>query len=388
MAKTIVPNRSHTEKIGGTNSVTNRDGEYAAEGVFAHGYFDSLSDGTKNASVSSLPALARSVAFAVSDPPKFLYASGKRQLSFEPGTVLVRADGSTVTPPDNIVLDFDTAAGTDYYVYLNDDGTFQISAVKVTDGSASIVGGFHTLCVSISANASYNNVHSEFQWHSLRGYVAGDILPSSVWCLNHRPYSEPEGMVFIDSLGFWCDIYLASGTGPDTRSAYKGVITVNRQIGDGIEDLFLVRKTLLTDEEFTAAMIGSPEQTSVKGATVGDGLAGGRISLAGTRMVSIYGVEEGCGLVYQCIRATVRAVKTAALSWPADTVEPMSGNKGTVLDASYVSAGGIPSDVSSVTRNFGSWCRVTSNASTGKYRPWTNVSAIIGFRGASRHVTQ
>lgn len=34
------------------------------------------------------------------------------------------------------------------------------------------------------------------EMHALEGYAAGDILPTSVWDLRHRPAASPEGMVF------------------------------------------------------------------------------------------------------------------------------------------------------------------------------------------------
>lgn len=39
--------------------------------------------------------------------------------------------------------------------------------------------------------------------HTLSGYVAGDVLPASVWDLSHRPKSEPEGMAYIDGIDMW-----------------------------------------------------------------------------------------------------------------------------------------------------------------------------------------
>jgi hypothetical protein len=143
--------------------------------------------------------------------------------------------------------------------------------------------------------------------HPLNSFEAGDILPASVWCLNHRPYSEPEGMVYIESLDFWCDIYLQSGSGANTKSAYQGAITRSRQYVDFVEDQFCVKKELLDDGEFASAMLGSNEQTSVSGASESaatSGGAGGRKDTANRRMISVYGVEEGCGSLWQWLRST------------------------------------------------------------------------------------
>jgi hypothetical protein len=131
-----------------------------------------------------------------------------------------------------------------------------------------------------------------------------------VWCLNHRPFSEPEGMVYIENLDFWCDTYLQSWSGANTKSAYQGAITRSRQYVDFVEDLFCVNKALLNDEEFAAAMLGSNEQTNVNGGTETaaiTGGAGGRVDTAQRRMLSIYGVEEGCGSLWQWLATTSAA---------------------------------------------------------------------------------
>jgi hypothetical protein len=113
-------------------------------------------------------------------------------------------------------------------------------------------------------------------------------------------------MVYIPPLDFWCDIYLQSGSGPNTKSAFGGAITRSRQYVDFVEDQICVNKALLNDEEFAAAMMGSNEQTAVvageAGATTNG--AGGRSDTAGRRMISIYGVEEGCGSLWQWLATT------------------------------------------------------------------------------------
>jgi hypothetical protein len=207
--------------------------------------------------------------------------------------------------------------GKDYYVFLVWNGSgfeFKASLNKTApDGVAvddcKIIGGFHTLCADAGTGMIYWHFSpAEALDHPLNGYIAGDILPQSVWCLNNRPFSEPEGMVYIQPLDFWCDIYLQSGIGADTKSAYQGVITRNRQFGDIVEDQFMVKKQLLSDAEFSAAMLGSNEKTACAGASEAgatkDG-AGGRVDTAGRRMLSIYGVEEGCGSIWQYLRQAI-----------------------------------------------------------------------------------
>ena len=302
------------------------------------------------------------------NPPQFLYASGRRQLAFKFGTVLTHPDGTGFAVPAVVDLDFAPVNGRDYYVHVGDGGIV-ISTEKIADDSAILIGGFHTLCADVGAGLTYSESGVDTP-HPLSGYVAGDILPASVWCLNHRPHSEPEGMVFIESLGFWCDIYLTSGTGRNTKSAYRGVITNDRQIGDFIEDFMLVKKTLLDDSEFSAAMLGSNEQTSYDSDSfreaVSDG-AGGRSDLDGRRMISIYGVEEGCGLLWQFLRE----IGTGGMSW-----QRQSGNKGDSFNTTVVLAGGY--------WRHGAYCG--SRARAANYAR-SYALASCGGRGRSRHVS-
>jgi hypothetical protein len=215
------------------------------------------------------------------------------------------------------LLDTGTLAnGKDYYIFLcpdpGSDGVI-IKASVSKDAPQTfnaedvlLTGGFHTLCVDVGTGLTYV-MGGETKNHPLNGYVAADILPQSVWCLNHRPFSGPEGMVYIPTLDFWCDIYLQSGSGANTRSSYQGAITRSRQYVDFVEDQFCVKKELLDDGEFSAAMLGSNEQTSVLGASESgavSGGSGGRKDTANRRMISIHGVEEGCGSLWQWLRTT------------------------------------------------------------------------------------
>jgi hypothetical protein len=178
-------------------------------------------------------------------------------------------------------------------------------------------------------------------------------------------------MVYIESLDFWCDIYLQSGTGTNTKSAYKGAITRNRQYVDFVEDQFCVRKELLDDGEFAAAALGSNEKTAVLGASetgATSGGAGGRKDTANRRMISIYGVEEGCGSIWQWLRSTSAA---GGSGWFAQ-----SGDKGDLYGNCYVLlAGGYWSDGA----NCGSRAR-SANASRAM------AIAYVGGRGRSRAV--
>jgi hypothetical protein len=204
--------------------------------------------------------------------------------------------------------------GKDYALVLAHDPIMNRIELQCKDittntdigANSRVIGGFHTLCVSAGSDLTYSEGGTTKQ-HPLNGYLAGDILPQSVWCLNHRPHSKPKGMVYIPSRDFWCDIYLQSGNGANTKSIYKGAPTRSRQYVDHVEDMFCIKKTLLNDEEFAAAMLGSNEQTNIAGSVIGSvtsGGVGGKSDTKGRRMISIYGVEEGCGSLWQWLATT------------------------------------------------------------------------------------
>lgn len=195
-------------------------------------------------------------------------------------------------------------SGKDYCVYLTTDKQFVVSlnstfpSGTLSDGSTAFsaentrkIGGFHTLCVAAG----------EISGHPLSGFSAGDILPASVWCLNHRPYCEPAGMVYCDALDFWVDIYLQSGTGEATASVFGGTITDTRSLQNHAEDMFFVNKRLLSNDEFSAAAEGANQRSSIS--TASDPVtAGGHTASDGRRMISDIGCEDTCGALWQWLR--------------------------------------------------------------------------------------
>ncbi len=134
--------------------------------------------------------------------------------------------------------------------------------------------------------------------HPLKGFAAGDILPESVWCLTFKPYSSGDGMVYDVDIDMAVDIYLQSGTGKNTKSAYGGTITNTREHMNHQDDMRQVRKRLLYDSEFTSIALGSNEKTNIAGSVSGV-TAGGHSDTASRRMISFIGVEEACGHFWQ-----------------------------------------------------------------------------------------
>lgn len=220
----------------------------------------------------------------------FLTAQAEVDLSLE-------ASWDTITGTD-----YRTAAnraGKDFYIYACVPGsgsapTIKISANSTTPSGYSAstsrkIGGFHGLCVAVGTISG----------HTLTGFVAGDVLPASIWDLNFKPkFANPEGMVYSEGINKWVDIYLASGTGASTASVYAATITDTRDWNDFTDDGGAVKKKMLTDPEFQVIATGSNEATNINGS--GDpGTTGGHIDTASRRMISNIGVEDACGVEWQ-----------------------------------------------------------------------------------------
>ena len=202
-------------------------------------------------------------------------------------------------------------AGKNFYIYaclpatgivpeivLSDNSTIPL---KYTAGNSRKIGGFHCLCADAGTITG----------HTLSGYVAGDVLPTSVWDLSHRPKSEPEGMAYIDGLDIWVDIYLSSYTGAYSNTPedlkLQSVYGANTADGASTEKFHWYKfsqvfsrqkKRMLHHSEFIAASIGSNQSTNIYGSTDVN-IAGGHRDTAGRRMISNFGLEDCCGFLYQ-----------------------------------------------------------------------------------------
>lgn len=244
----------------------------------------------------------------------FLLATAKRELTMKANTaiklindgthkVFAVGENDVAFAVNDSILDTGTlAAGKDYYVYLVDgeDGTSSIvlslastyPAGEDADTSRKI-GGFHTLCANVGTIAG----------HTLSGYSAGDVLPASVWCLNHRPRSNPEGMVYDSGSGIWADIYLGSVADGELVSVNGGTCA------DGAStakfhwykfDQWLrrIKKRFPLQGEFVALSLGANQGTNIAG-SADPGTTGGHSDTAGRRMISDIGCEDCCGALYQ-----------------------------------------------------------------------------------------
>ena len=208
----------------------------------------------------------------------------------------VAASWDTQAPTDYTVAA--TRAGKDFYVYACQPTsgaavTLIISANSTvpsgyTAANSRKIGGFHSLCVAVGTIGS----------HTLTGFVAGDILPASVWDLKHRPSCSPEGMTYDSKANIWVDIYLTSGTGASTASVYGGTISDTRDWMDFTDDGGAVGKRMLKDNEFQLIAAGSNEETNIVG-SADPGTTGGHSDTAARRMISNIGCEDCCGVMWQ-----------------------------------------------------------------------------------------
>jgi hypothetical protein len=189
-------------------------------------------------------------------------------------------------------------AGVDYYIYACEPASGTTPDIIIsredttphgyTATNSRKIGGFHCLCVSVGTISG----------HALTGFLQGDILPASIWDLKHRSHSENEGMVYDEDLGIWVDIYLASGTGSSTASAYGGTISDTRDWMDFVGDGKAVKKRLLRDHEFQSIAEGSNQETNISG-SADPGTTGGHSDTASRRMISDIGCEDCCGALWQ-----------------------------------------------------------------------------------------
>ena len=138
--------------------------------------------------------------------------------------------------------------------------------------------------ISVKTGAQYDVVTVK---HLLAGFLSGQILPESVFCIGFRPESDIAA-----------DIYLQSGKGRNTASEYGATITDTRAQQNHQDDMRHVRKRLLHDHEFSSIALGSNEGTNIKG-SADPVTTGGHVDTAERRMISFIGCEDCCGAMWQ-----------------------------------------------------------------------------------------
>ena len=215
--------------------------------------------------------------------------NGKGYISESDTTIALSTAGSNLNGKDVYIYALETNKATPSFV-LSTNSTVPTG---YTANNSRKIGGFHCLCKDVGT----------IENHKLSGYTAGSILPLSCWDLRHRPQSNPEGMVYIDGLQLWIDIYLASWSGSNFQSVY------NATISDGAsnpsfngskfqEYAGLCGKRPISYNEFTVAAKGSNEQTNINGSN-DPNTTGGHVDTNNRRMISNYGIEDLCGAIWQ-----------------------------------------------------------------------------------------
>ncbi len=204
---------------------------------------------------------------------------------------------------DSTTTDYTVAAnraGLDFFIYAcNNDGKLTLLLSRNSTfpegydaDSSRKIGGFHCLCSSVGAISD----------HALNGYLTGDILPASVWDLLHRPACNPAGMVYVEGIRKWVDIYLASASCGELVSEFGGTIATGTTSPAFHQYKFsqwfgLIGKRLLTQHEFVIASLGSNQGTNING-SANPVTTGGNTDTSGRRMISDYGGEDFCGVMY------------------------------------------------------------------------------------------
>lgn len=218
--------------------------------------------------------------------------------------------------------------------------------------------------ISVKTGSKYDVVTVQ---HPLAGFLSGQILPESVFCIGFHPESEPDGMVYDIDTDIAVDIYLQSGKGRGTASEFGATITDTRQHQNHQDDMRHVRKRLLHDHEFSSIALGSNEGTAIKGAS-DPVTTGGHVDTAERRMISFIGCEDCCGAMWQWLE---EVSANGSSEW--STYDGQADFGGT-YGASYALLAGANWNGSS---HCGSRARSGSSARSA-------VSAHIGGRGASR----
>jgi len=346
----------------------------------------------------------------------FKYA---RWLRFDPTNhkgVIVK-QGTTLALPNGMAKHFTndtpidlssevTTAGKDYFLFINSIGEIH-AVLDKSNGTGNYIGRFHTLCANagtmtmispaspssgitvgskylikpyrqdrdpdfyafynkevtaVSAGTPYDVITTQ---HPLSGYLAGDILPESVFCITFYPDTlHEDAMVYDKTSDIFVDVYLQSGTGVNTKSVYNATHTVSRQQMNHLRDFMQVGKRLLDDQEFSSIALGSNECTAIQG-SADKTTVGGHVDTNSRRMISAIGCEECCGYLWQWLSDHVGCVTD---SWGTRDGRGSFGQE--YRDFLCLLAGGIWSS--------SSYC---GSGSRDGSSPRSAVNAKIGGRG-------
>ena len=310
MSHNIVPRTAEqTETLGteakrwGTVDAGTIDADQAAGGLKED--IDSRATKVELARVEGLTGGADAPNCYLEDVP---WSASSRTALTSPSILWMNIDGSVVWTCQKNPAAAANRAGTDAYIYavatdtlvpafvLSENST--VPAGYTADNSRK-VGGWHGLCADVGTISG----------HALTGYVAGDILPASVWDCEHRPISSPEGMVYSEECDKWFDIYLTSYTGTIADGDLAVQSVYGATTADGTSGVTFhwytfakyykqAKKMMMNQEEFMSISTGSNQGTNIAG-SADVGKTGGYKDTAGRRMISNIGCEDCCGNLWQ-----------------------------------------------------------------------------------------
>lgn len=244
-----------------------------------------------------------------------LFTLNKTTITIPKNTQVNIGDKGYISTAD-VTLQLSTAgtaanrAGKDVYLYAcqpsDANSTVPVFVVSLnstvpsgyTASNSRKIGGFHCLCVAAGTISG----------HNASGYVAGDAIPISAWDLLHRAASNNEGMVWVEEIRQWVDIYLSGVESGVLVSKYGAVIadgaSSTKYNGElFVEKLALVKKRPLWRNEFMVVAKGSNEGTNIAN-SADPNTTGGHKDTAGRRMISNYFLEDCCGVLYQWLADT------------------------------------------------------------------------------------
>lgn len=239
-----------------------------------------------------------------------LFTPNKTSITVHSGTQVV-INEQLYTSTNDTTLQLSSAgqpselAGKDAYIYAcqptdvsSTEPVFVLSLNSTVPTGYSAdnsrkIGGFHCLCLDVGTISG----------HTLSGYVTGDILPASVWDLIHRPKCKQGGMIYLDLTDTWHTIYGLSWDGTNLVSVYQGIwadgTSAKKWHGEAtLEQLERQNMRLDWRHEFQMYAKGSNEQTNIQGSS-DPNTTGGHKDTAGRRMISNYGAEDCCGVLWQ-----------------------------------------------------------------------------------------
>ena len=204
------------------------------------------------------------------------------------GKLITFASATTVTMPS-------LTAGTDYYIYVKDDGTAQAVAatgawptpVASPPSASRLVGGFH---YAPGGNAAAR----------AGGDTTAAVNSYSLWDIKWSPAcQDPRGMTLVND-HFWSDIYLLN-TGASSNGTSKNDATIwdTQSWLDTAEELGKYGKRLPRYREFADLAFGTTEATSRGNdpITTGLGTTNSGSSNADNTFTSKWGVIQSSGVL-------------------------------------------------------------------------------------------